>query len=238
MWLHAATDRKIPVTNTPDILTDTTADFAFTLLIAAARHLVEADNFLRAGQWNQWAIDLFCGQDIHHATLGILGMGRIGQSVARRGRGFEMRLLYSDVVQAKPQIEQELGLEYVPMETVLKESDFISVHVPLLEETRGLIGAQQLRSMKKTAILINTSRAAVVDETALADALENGEIAAAGLDVFEREPEVEPRLLQLDNVVLNGHELDLYHALSSGENGFQNINLADLWRFNGKLTCP
>ena len=203
--IEAATARKIAVTNTPDVLTDTTADFAFTLLMAAARRLVEADKFLRAGRWKQWAIDLLCGQDIHHATLGILGMGRIGQTMARRGRGFEMRVLYSDVVQAKPEIEQELGLEYVPMETVLRESDFISVHVPLLPETRGLIGAPQLRLMKRTAILINTSRGPVVDEAALADALESGEIAAAGLDVFEREPEVNPRLFALDNAVLAPH---------------------------------
>ena len=128
-----------------------------------------------------------------------------GQTVARRGRGFEMRVLYSDVVQAKPEIEQELRLEYVPIETVLRESDFISVHVPLLPETCGLIGAPQLRLMKKTAILINTSRGPVVDEAALADALESGEIAAAGLDVFEQEPEVGPRLLALDNAVLAPH---------------------------------
>ncbi len=202
---EAATARQIAVSNTPDVLTDTTADFAFTLLMAAARRVVEADKFLRAGRWKQWAIDLMCGQDIHHATLGVLGMGRIGQTVARRGRGFEMRVLYSDVVQAKPEIEQELRLEYVPIETVLRESDFISVHVPLLPETCGLIGAPQLRLMKKTAILINTSRGPVVDEAALADALESGEIAAAGLDVFEQEPEVGPRLLALDNAVLAPH---------------------------------
>ena len=203
--IEAATARKIVVTNTPDVLTDTTADFAFTLLMASARRLVEADKYLRAGRWKQWAIDLLCGQDIHHATLGILGMGRIGQTVARRGRGFAMRVIYHDVVRAKPEMEQDLGLAYVPFETVLRESDFISVHVPLLAETRGLIGAPQLRMMKKTAILINTSRGPVVDESALADALESGEIAAAGLDVFEREPQVEPRLLALDNAVLAPH---------------------------------
>ncbi len=203
--IEAATARKIVVTNTPDVLTDTTADFAFTLLMASARRLVEADKYLRAGRWRQWAIDLLCGQDIHHATLGVLGMGRIGQTVARRGRGFAMRVIYHDVVRAKPEIEEDLGLAYVPFETVLRESDFVSVHVPLLAETRGLIGASQLRMMKKTAILINTSRGPVVDESALADALESGEIAAAGLDVFEREPEVEPRLLALDNAVLAPH---------------------------------
>ncbi len=203
--IEAATARKIVVTNTPDVLTDTTADFAFTLLMASARRLVEADKYLRAGRWKQWAIDLLCGQDIHHATLGVLGMGRIGQTVARRGRGFDMRVIYCDVVRAKQEIEQDLGLAYVPFETVLRKSDFVSVHVPLLAETRGLIGAPQLQMMKKTAILINTSRGPVVDESALADALESGEIAAAGLDVFEREPEVEPRLLALDNAVLAPH---------------------------------
>ena len=203
--VDAATERKIAVTNTPDVLTDTTADFAFTLLMAAARRLVEADKFLRAGKWKMWAIDLLCGQDIHHATLGILGMGRIGQAVARRGRGFEMRVLYNDVVRAKSEVEEELHLEYASFERVLQESDFISVHVPLLPETRGLIGRSQLRLMKKTAILINTSRGPVVDESALADALQSGEIAAAGLDVYEREPQVEPRLLDLDNAVLAPH---------------------------------
>jgi len=201
----AATERGIAVTNTPEVLTDTTADFAFTLLMATARRLVEADNFLRAGKWSQWRINLLCGADIHHAALGIVGMGRIGQSLARRGLGFEMRVLYSDVQRAAPDVEQELRLEYVPFETVLKESDFISLHVPLLPATRGLIGAAQLAQMKNSAILINTSRGPVVDEPALAEALAAGEIAGAGLDVFEREPEVEPRLLEMQNVVLAPH---------------------------------
>ncbi len=201
----AATERRIAVTNTPDVLTDTTADFAFTLLMATARRLVEADKFLRAGKWNQWSIDLLCGADIHHATLGVVGMGRIGQSFARRGLGFEMRTLYSDVQRASPEIEKELRLEYVPFETLLRESDFISLHVPLLPATRGLMGAEQFAMMKKSAILINTSRGLVVDEAALADALTAGEIAAAGLDVFEREPHVEPCLVEMENAVLAPH---------------------------------
>ena len=201
----AATEHGIAVTNTPDVLTDTTADFAFTLLMATARRLVEADKFLRAGQWNQWRIDLLCGADIHHATLGVVGMGRIGQSFARRGLGFDMRVLYSDVQQAAPEIEKELRLEYVPFETLLRESDFVSLHVPLLPATRGLMGAEQFALMKKSAILINTSRGLVVDEAALADALAAGEIAAAGLDVFEREPHVEPRLIDMENAVLAPH---------------------------------
>ena len=203
--IAAATGRKIVVTNTPDVLTGTTADFAFTLLMAAARRLVEADRYLRDGRWTQWRIDLLCGQDVHHATLGIFGMGRIGQTMARRALGFDMRVLYHDVARADPAIEKELGLEYVSMDTILAESDFISLHVPLLPATRKLIGAGQLERMKKTAILINTSRGPVVDESALADALESGQIAGAALDVFEREPSVEPRLLGMDNVVLAPH---------------------------------
>jgi glyoxylate reductase len=201
----AATEHGIGVTNTPDVLTDTTADFAFTLLMAAARRLVEADKLLRAGEWNQWRIDLLCGADIHHATLGVVGMGRIGKSVARRGLGFEMRVLYSDVQRASLQLEEELHLEYVLFETLLRESDFISLHVPLLPATRGLVGTEQFALMKKSAILINTSRGLIVDEAALADALAAGEIAAAGLDVFEREPHVEPRLIGMENVVLAPH---------------------------------
>ncbi len=203
--IAAATQRRIIVTNTPEVLTDTTADFAFTLLMATARRLVEADKYLRAGKWTQWRIDLFTGHDIHHATLGILGMGRIGQTLARRARGFEMRVIYSDVQRAAPEIEQELQLEYVPFDSVLDQSDFISVHVPLLPATRHLLGTAQFASMKRNAILINTSRGPVVDEAALADALAAGEIAGAGLDVFEREPQVEPRLLDMENVVLAPH---------------------------------
>jgi lactate dehydrogenase-like 2-hydroxyacid dehydrogenase len=203
--VDAATQRKVVVTNTPEVLTETTADFAFTLLMAAARRVVEGDRFLRTGQWRQWQIDLLCGHDVHHATLGVLGMGRIGQGVARRGLGFEMKVLYHDVVPAAPGVEEQLHLQYVPFETLLRESDFVSLHVPLRPETRHLIGAKQLALMKPTAILINTSRGPVVDEAALADALENHRIGGAALDVFEREPEVEPRLLALDNVVLEPH---------------------------------
>ena len=203
--IAAATQRRIVVTNTPEVLTDTTADFAFTLLMATARRLVEADKYLRAGKWTQWRIDLLTGHDIHHATLGILGMGRIGQTLARRARGFEMRVIYSDVQRAAPEIERELQLDYMPFDAVLEQSDFISVHVPLLPATRHLLGAAQFARMKKSAILINTSRGPVVDEAALADALAAGEIAGAGLDVFEREPHVEPRLLDMENVVLAPH---------------------------------
>src|SRR5262249_21468856 len=201
----AATARKILVTNTPEVLTDTTADFAFALMLAAARRLVEGEAFLRSGQWRQWRIDLLCGYDVHHRTVGILGMGRIGQAVARRARGFSMRILYHDAVRAPAEVERDLGLAFVPLDELLAESDFVSIHVPLLPETRHLISAAQLARMKKTAILVNTSRGPVVDEAALARALATRQIAGAGLDVYEREPQVEPGRLRLQTVVPAPH---------------------------------
>jgi glyoxylate reductase len=203
--LSAATRHGILITNTPDVLTDTTADFAFTLLLAAARRVVEGHQFVHSGQWTKWRIDLLVGQDVHHRTLGIFGMGRIGQALARRARGFSMRILYHDAQPAPEQIEKDLGLELVSPEHLLRESDFISLHVPLMPETRHLIGAQQLRMMKPTAILVNTSRGPVVDEAALAEALDQRVIAGAGIDVFEREPQVDPLLLKLENVVVAPH---------------------------------
>ena len=203
--IPAATERKIVVTHTPDVLTETTADFAFALMMSAARRVPEGERVLRAGKWDKWGIDLFCGPDIHHSTLGILGIGRIGKALAQRAQGFQMRVQYHDAFRAPAEVEQELNLQFVTFEELFQTSDFVSVHVPLLPETRHLVGAEQFKLMKKTAVLVNTSRGPVVDEAALAEALEQGEIAAAGLDVFEREPAVEPRLLALENAVLTPH---------------------------------
>ncbi len=203
--LAAATRKCILVTNTPDVLTETTADFAFALLMATARRVVEAHQFLLSGQWRKWSIDLLVGHDIHHRTLGIFGMGRIGQAVAQRARGFSMRVLYFDAVRASEKLEHDLQLEFAGKERILRESDFISLHLPLLDSTRYFIGTAELEQMKKSAILVNTSRGPVVDEEALAKALDGAWIAGAGLDVFEREPQVHPGLLKLNNVVLAPH---------------------------------
>jgi lactate dehydrogenase-like 2-hydroxyacid dehydrogenase len=214
----AATRRGILVSNTPDVLTDTTADLAFALLLAAARRLVEGHQFVHSGAWSKWRIDLLVGHDAHHRTLGILGMGRIGQAVARRARGFSMRVLYHDARRAPEEVEKELGLEFVSREELLRECDFLSLHVPLTPATRHTIGAAELRAMKPTAILVNTARGPVVDEAALAEALAQGVIAGAGLDVFEREPAVHPTLLKLDNVVVAPHigsaSIDTRRAMS------------------------
>lgn len=201
----AATRRGILVTNTPDVLTDTTADFAFALLMAAARRVVEGHQHIHQGNWNRWSIDLLVGHDVHHRTLGIFGMGRIGQAVARRARGFSMQVIYNDAMRANEAVEEELHLTFVSKEELLKQADFVSLHVPLLDSTRKLIGEAELRLMKPSAILVNTSRGPVVDEAALAHALTESRIAGAGLDVFENEPHVHPHLLRLDNVVLAPH---------------------------------
>ena len=201
----AATRHGVMITNTPEVLTDTTADFAFTLLMAAARRVAAADRFVRDGKFKEWKIDLFLGCDIHHATLGLLGLGRIGRGLARRARGFDMRVLYHDELRPSPEVERELGVEFAPMETVLRQADFLSLHVPMLPTTRHLINAKTLALMKPTAVLVNTSRGPVLDEQALVDALKAGKLTGAGLDVFEFEPKVHPELLQIDTVVLAPH---------------------------------
>ena len=201
----AATRRGILVTNTPGVLTESTADLTFALLMATARRLTEAERFLRSGAWRQWEIDLLSGHDVHGRTLGILGMGRIGRAVARRAQGFAMRVLYSSRTRLAADLEAELGVLWTSRGELLRSADFVSLHVPLNEETRGWISAAELAAMGPDTILINTARGGIVDEDALIAALRDRRIAAAGLDVFAAEPEVDPRLLELDNVVLLPH---------------------------------
>lgn len=200
----AATRRGILVTNTPGALTDATADHAWALLFAVARRIAESEKYLRSGKYSGWAPMLFLGGDVTGRTLGIIGVGRIGQAVALKSKGFQMRVLYCDET-PNSVIEREVGAARVNLEELLRQADFVSVHVPLLPGTRHLLNRETLRLMKKTAYLINTSRGPVVDEAALAEALRVGIIAGAGLDVYENEPEVHPDLLKLENVVLTPH---------------------------------
>jgi glyoxylate reductase len=202
--VRAARERGVVVTNTPGVLDETTADVAFMLMLAAARRLGEGERLLRAGKWEWWGPKQLRGLDVWGKKLGILGLGRIGQAVARRARGFGMEILYHNRSR-KEDAEKELGARYLELRELLSESDFISVHTPLTEETRHLIGKEELGRMKSGAVLVNTSRGPVVDEGALADALGNGRIFAAGLDVYEEEPRVHPKLLGLENVVLAPH---------------------------------
>ena len=203
--VQAASERSIVVTNTPGVLTEATADLTFALLLAAARRLPEAERFLRDGKWQRWDVDLLCGMDVHGRTIGLIGLGRIGQAVARRARGFGMRVLYAGRRSTSPELEQELQALRVPLDALLSQSDFVSVHVPLNDETRHMISVAQLCSMKRSAILINTARGPIVDEQALIAALEERLIAGAALDVFEAEPHVPQQLLELPNVVLLPH---------------------------------
>lgn len=203
--LADCTAAGVMATNTPEVLTETTADTAFALLMAAARRVGEGERFLRSRQKWIWGPLMMMGQDVHHKTIGIVGFGRIGQAVARRARGFGMKVVYHDAVQLPPEVETETGAERREMDDLLAEADFISIHVNLTEETRHLFGAEAFGKMKPTAVLVNTSRGPVVDEQALANALRAGEIFGAGLDVFEREPEVTEDLLQLENVVIIPH---------------------------------
>ncbi len=201
----AAKRRGVTITNTPDVLTETTADFAWTLMMAAARRVVEADRYARSGEWKSWRWDLLWGMDVYGKTLGIVGFGRIGRAVARRALGFNMRVLYYDSVRSAPEVERELRATFVDKETLLREADFVSLHVLLSAETRHLIDERALRTMKKTAVLVNAARGPIVDEAALVRALREEWIAAAGLDVFEEEPRIHSGLLPLTNVVLAPH---------------------------------
>ncbi|MPW39792.1 D-glycerate dehydrogenase [Thermococcus sp. 101 C5] len=217
--IEGATKRGIYVTNTPGVLTDATADLAFALLLSVARRIVEADAFVRSGEWKKsevgWHPLMFLGYGLKGKTLGIVGFGRIGQAMAKRARGFGMRIIYYSRTR-KPEAEKEIDAEYVDFETLLKESDFISLHVPLTKETYHLIGEKELKLMKPNAILINTSRGAVVDTNALIKALKEGWIAGAGLDVFEEEPYYNEELFKLKNVVLAPHIGSATHEAREG----------------------
>jgi glyoxylate reductase len=203
--VQAATRRRIMVTNTPGVLDNTTADFTWCLLLASARRLAEGDRYTRAGKYTGWGIMLLCGEDIFGKTLGVCGLGRIGRGVAKRAQGFEMRILYTDAMRAPAEVEGELGAQFVDKETLFREADFVTLHVPLLPDTRHYVSVKELKLMKKTAHLINASRGPVVDEGALVQALRERWIAGAGLDVYEDEPRLMPGLIELDNVTLAPH---------------------------------
>ncbi|MBN1188861.1 MAG: D-glycerate dehydrogenase [Dehalococcoidales bacterium] len=202
-----AAKRGIPVGYTPGVLTETTADLAFSLLLAAARRVVEADKYTRNGQWRTWGPMMMLGQDIHHATLGIIGLGRIGKEVARRAAGFDMKILYFSRTRKTPDEERKLGLEYTSrMPDLLSRSDFISINVPLTAETYHLIGPDEFALMKSTACIVNTSRGAVIDQQALYTALKSGKISSAAIDVFDKEPiPVDDPLLALPNITITPH---------------------------------
>jgi glyoxylate reductase len=201
----AAIARRIPVGNTPGVLTETTADLAFTLLMATARRIVEGVDYVRAGRWKTWGPMLLTGPDIHHATLGIIGFGRIGQSMARRARGFEMRILYYDVYR-REDLESSMGVVYADLDTIFRKADFVSVHTDLNEETRHMINADAFSRMKPGAVLINTARGPIVDPDALYEALAAGKIRAAALDVTEPEPiPIDSPLLKLPNCIVVPH---------------------------------
>jgi glyoxylate reductase len=200
----ACTERGVAVTNTPGVLDETTADFTWALLMAVARRLVEGDRMARSGAWTEWNLDTLCGADVWGKTIGIFGLGRIGSAVARRAAGFRMRVIYYSRTRASAEVERDLKAGYVSRDELFEQADFVSLHVPLHAETRGLVGPRELSKMKRTAFLINTTRGPVVQEAALINALERGVIAGAALDVFEREPLI-PDGLRRDNVVLAPH---------------------------------
>jgi len=203
--LAACSERGILATNTPGVLDDTTADMTWALLMAAARRVTEAERWLRAGSWKGWKNDQFLGVDVHHATLGIIGMGRIGQAIARRAKGFSMRVLYHNRRRVPKAVEKQLGAKYVSMEKLLKESDFVSLNMPYSPQVHHLIGAAQLAQMKPTAVIVNAARGGIIDDAALVQALKERRIAAAGLDVFGDEPKFNPGFLEVDNVALVPH---------------------------------
>ena len=203
--LAACTARGIMATNTPGVLDDSTADLAWALMLATARRITEVESCIRAGQWTGWRLKQWLGVDVHHATLGIIGMGRIGQTIARRAAGFDMKVIYNNRKRLSQDIERRLNATYASKDELLAQADFVVLQVPYSPETHHLIGAAELRKMKPSAILINSTRGGVVDDAALIDALSNGALRGAGLDVFENEPRLNPAFLQLRNVVLTPH---------------------------------
>jgi gluconate 2-dehydrogenase len=203
--LKACQARGVMATNTPGVLDDSTADFTWALILATARRVTEAEQYLRAGNWSGWKLKQFLGVDVHHATLGILGMGRVGQAVARRARGFDMNVLYHNSRRLSAEVEKSCHAAYVGMDELLARADILTVHTPYSPATHHILGAAQFAKMKPGAILINAARGGVVDDAALIEALKRGSIAAAGLDVFENEPALHPDFLKLGNVVLTPH---------------------------------
>jgi glyoxylate reductase len=203
--VEACARRGVLASNTPDVLTETTADLAWALMMASARRIPEGDRFLRARTGWIWGPMMMLGQDVHHKVLGIVGFGRIGQAMARRAQGFGMKVIYHDVNRPPPEVEREFDAEYRELDDLLAEADFVTLHTVLSEETRHLINAERLRRMKPTAVLVNSSRGPVIDEAALAEAIQDGVIFAAGLDVFEKEPDVHPHLLQQEKAVVIPH---------------------------------
>jgi gluconate 2-dehydrogenase len=203
--LKACQARGVMATNTPGVLDDSTADFTWALILATARRVTEAEQYLRAGNWSGWKLKQFLGVDVHHATLGILGMGRVGQAVARRARGFDMTVLYHNSRRLSAEVEKTCHAAYVGMDELLARADILTVHTPYSPATHHILGAAQFAKMKPGAILINAARGGVVDDAALIEALKRGPVAAAGLDVFENEPALHPDFLKLTNVVLTPH---------------------------------
>lgn len=203
--VQAATKKKIPVTNTPGVLTETTADLTFALILSAARRIVEADRYLREGKFKDWAPMLMLGNDVYNKTLGIIGFGRIGRAVAQRAKGFHMKIIYYEPVRLSHDIEKEYSAEYRSLDDLLKESDFITIHTLFVESTHHLISEKEFSLMKKTAYIINTARGQVVDEKALVNALQEERIAGCALDVYENEPEVEKKLIEMPNTILVPH---------------------------------
>lgn len=205
MDLAACTAHGVIATNTPDVLNDTTADLAFALLLAAARRVTEAERWLRSGSWQGWRNDQMLGQDVHHATLGIVGMGNIGQAIARRARGFDMRIIYHNRGRLPVELERALDARRLELDELLAQADHVCLALPYSAQTHHLIDARRLALMKPTAILVNIGRGGLVDDAALVEALQTRRIAGAGLDVFEGEPRLHPGLMALDNVALTPH---------------------------------